>query len=228
MLYNLKLHDMKKFILVLAAGVFLAACGESKKTAEETQEVAAASTEAITYTVDPATSKVEWTGSKIADTKHNGTVSLSSGSLSFEGENLTAGNFVIDMNTISNGDLTEETGQSKLVGHLKGADFFMVDTFPTASFEISSVEKLEGSEAGTHTVKGNLTIKGQTHGITFPATIAQTEAGATAIASFEINRNEWGIVWGGTQEPNQGVIDFLKNNLVNDMITFNVSLVAGK
>ena len=104
----------------------------------------------------------------------------------------------------------------------------MVDTFPTASFEITSVEKLEGSTEGTHTVKGNLTIKGQTHGITFPANITQTETGATATASIEINRNEWGIVWGGTQEPNQGVIDFLKNNLVQDMISFNVSLVASK
>jgi len=219
---------MKKLILVLAAGVFLAACGESKKTAEETQEVASAGTEAVTYNVDPAASNVVWMGSKIADTKHSGTVGLTSGSLSFEGENLTAGNFVIDMNTISNSDLTEETGQSKLVGHLKSADFFMVDTFPTASFEITSVEKLEGSAEGTHTVKGNLTIKGQTHGITFPATIAQTETGASATATIEINRNEWGIVWGGTQEPNQGVIDFLKNNLVNDMISFNVSLVANK
>jgi len=219
---------MKKLILVLAAGVFLASCGESKKTAEETNEVANAGTEAITYTVDPSTSKVEWGGAKITDTKHAGTVALTSGSLSFEGENLTAGNFVIDMQTIDNADLTEEKGKSKLVGHLKSPDFFMVDTFPTASFEITSVEKLEGSADGTHTIKGNLTIKGQTHGITFPATIAQTEAGATALASFEINRNEWGIVWGGSQETNQGVLDKLKDNLVKDMITFNVNLVASK
>jgi len=104
----------------------------------------------------------------------------------------------------------------------------MRSTYPTASFEISSVEKLEGSAEGTHTVKGNLTIKGQTHGITFPATIAQTETGATATASIEINRNEWEIVWGGTQEPNKGVIEFLKNNSDQDMISFNVSLVASK
>lgn len=219
---------MKKLILVLAAGVFLAACGESKKTAEKTQEVANAGTEAVTYTVDPAASQVEWAGAKLADTKHNGTVQLTSGSLAFEGGNLTAGNFVIDMSTIADADLTEEMGQSKLVGHLKSADFFMVDSFPTAMFEITGVEKLEEGAEGTHMVKGNLTIKGQTHGISFPATISQTETGASASASFEINRNEWGIVWGGSQEPNQDIIDNLKNNLIQDMISFKVNLVAGK
>ena len=42
---------MKKLILMLAAGVFFTACGDSKKTAEETQEVAEVG-EAAVYNVD--------------------------------------------------------------------------------------------------------------------------------------------------------------------------------
>lgn len=219
---------MKKIILFLSAAAFFAACGDSKKTAEATQEVAQAGNEAVTYTVDPASSQVLWSGAKKLEGAHNGTVTLTEGTLSFEGENLTAGNFVIDMNTIVDQSITEDQGQSKLVGHLKSGDFFMVDSFPTAKFEITKVEKLEGSSEGTHTVSGNLTIKGQTHGITFPATVASTEQGVTANAKFEINRNEWGIVWGGSEETNQGVLDFLKENLLKDMIGFEVSLVATK
>ncbi|MDX5319956.1 MAG: YceI family protein [Bacteroidota bacterium] len=217
---------MKKIILLAAVAVFLAACGDSKKTAEATQDVANAGTEAITYTVDAASSTVKWSGAKKMDVKHHGTVQLTSGSLSFEGENLVAGNFTVDMNTIADEDLTEETGQSKLVGHLKSADFFMVESFPSAKFEITSVEKLENSAEGTHTIKGNLTIKDQTHGISFPATITKTDAGVNAVAKFDINRNEWGIVWGGSQETNQGVLDFLKDNLLQDMIGFEINLTA--
>ncbi|MBI1221091.1 MAG: hypothetical protein GC180_00680 [Bacteroidetes bacterium] len=217
---------MKKLILVLAAAAFLAACGESKKTAEATQEVAQAGTDAIVYSIDPAASKVLWAGAKKMDVQHHGTVQLNSGSLAFEGDQLKAGNFTIDMTSIANEDLTVDMGQTKLIGHLKSADFFMVDSFPTAHFEITRVEPLETEDGATHKIYGNLTIKDQTHGISFPAIINQTEAGTTAQAQFEINRNEWGIVWGGSQETNKGVVDFLKDNLLQDMIQFNVQLVA--
>lgn len=213
----------------MVAGVFLAACGESTKTAEENQEVATAGNESVSYTIDPATSTVVWTGAKLTETVHTGDVKISEGNLSFEGENLTAGNFTIDMTSITQQDRDpSETGPSKLVGHLKSGDFFLVDSFPNALFEITSTEKIEGSSEGTHTINGNLTIKGQTHGISFPAIIAFTETGATANATFEINRNDWGIIWGGSKETNRTIIDKLKNNLVKDMIAFKVALVANK
>lgn len=218
---------MKKLIYVLAAGVVFAACGDSKKTAEDKKEVAEVSQEAVTYTVDTEASSVKWEGAKITETVHSGTVKISDGSLSVKDGNVEAGNFTIDMTSISNEDLTEETGVSKLVGHLKSPDFFMVDTFPTAKFEISSVEKVEGDANGTHKVSGNLTIKDVTNGISFPATITVTDNGVEAIAKITINRNEWGIIWGGTK-TDQSVKDFLKNNLIKDEISFDVALKAGK
>lgn len=219
---------MKKLILVLAAGVFLAACGESKKTAEETKEVAQAPETAVTYTVNTENSKVNWVGEKKIQGKHSGTVKITEGTLSFEGDKLSAGSFVVDMTTISDEDLPEGKDKDNLHTHLKSADFFMVDSFPTASFEITQVEKLEASEEGTHKITGNLTVKGQTHGISFPATIEQSEEGVTASAHIEFNRNEWGIVWGGSQETNQQTLNFLKDNLLKDIIVLDVNLVAGK
>lgn len=212
---------------MLAAGVFFTACGDGKKTAEETQEVAEVG-EAAVYNVDKAASTVRWSGAKKMDTKHTGLVSISEGNLAFEGANLKAGSFTIDMNSITNEDLTEETGQSKLIGHLKSGDFFMVEQFPTAKFEITNVEALPDGSEGTHKISGNLTIKDQTHGISFPAVITNNESAVTATAKFEINRNEWGIVWGGSKESNQGVLDFLKDNLLKDEIGFEINLVANK
>lgn len=219
---------MKKVILVLAAGIFLAACGESKKTAEETKEVANAGSEAVTYAIDPAQSTVKWFGAKKISGEHTGTVQLTNGSLSFEGGNLTAGNFTIDMTTIKDLDLPEGEDKAKLEGHLKSADFFEVETYANTTFAITSVEKLEGSTEGTHKITGNLTIKGQTHGISFPATITATETGVNAAAKIAINRNEWGIVWGGTKETNKKTLDYLKDNLLKDEITFEVALVGTK
>lgn len=219
---------MKKLILVLAAGIFFAACGETKKTAEETQEVANAGTGAVTYAIDPAQSTIKWFGEKKISGKHNGTVQLLTGNLSFEGENLTAGNFTIDMTTIKDLDLPEGEDKTKLEGHLKSADFFEVETYATAAFNITSVEKLEGSTEGTHKITGNLTIKGQTHGVSFPATITASESGVGAAAKIVINRNEWGIVWGGTKESNKQTLDYLKDNLLKDEITFEVALVGTK
>jgi len=220
---------MKKLIYVAAVGVLFAACGgESKKTAEETKEVKEASVEAVTYTVNTEESSVKWHGEKVLKGQHNGTVQLSSGSFSFNGEELEAGNFTIDMNTIVDEDLKNDTLRSDLINHLKSGDFFLVDSFPTAKFEITEVKAAAEGSGATHTITGNLTIKGKTNGITFPATISQAEGKVSANATFEINRNEWGIVWGGSEETNQGVLDFLKDNLLKDMIKFEVNLQASK
>ncbi len=52
-----------------------------------------------------------------------------------------AGNFVVDMTSITNNDLKDEGYNQKLVGHLKSDDFFGVEKYPTAEFV--SDEKLE-------------------------------------------------------------------------------------
>lgn len=60
-----------------------------------------------------------------------------------------------------------------LVGHLKSADSFAVDSFPAATFVISSVKPIEQQNAieginVTRTVEGNLTLRGITRAVSFP------------------------------------------------------------
>lgn len=219
---------MKKLFFVFAAGVIFAACGDSKKTSGDAGEVASASDSAATYTVNVETSTVNWAGKKVVSGAHNGTVKISEGSLAFEGGQLKAGNFTIDMTSINDADLPAGEDKTKLEGHLKSADFFHVDSFPNAKFEITSVEPLADAAAGTHTINGNLTIKGITKGISFPATVKEENGAVTATAKIEINRNEWNVLWGGTKETNKGTLSFLKDNLLSDMISFEVSLNAAK
>ncbi|MFT5723695.1 MAG: polyisoprenoid-binding protein YceI [Bacteroidia bacterium] len=211
---------MKKTLLILSisAGVLFASCGDPKTaTTEEAGETAEATVESVTYTVDAAASAVNWTGSKILDGSHTGTIAITSGSISAKEGVIESGSFSIDMASFVLVGETEEESAVKLMGHLKSADFFMVDTFPTASFEITS--------GGAEMVKGNLTIKGITKEIEIPVTVTTTDAGVTASSKFAINRNDWGITWGNNSTNK---IDFLKDNFIKDEIEFDVNLVASK
>lgn len=215
----------KLFFAIIALFMMTSCGGGDKNTAQKAGEVASAGDNAIVYAIDTDASSLKWEGAKITNTAHHGTVKISEGSLSFDEGALVAGNFVIDLNTIVCEDLDEASGKLKLEGHLKSGDFFMVDKYPTAKFEITGAEAINKGNGATHRISGNLTIKDVTNGISFPAVVTVDQNGVTATARFEINRNDWGVVWGGSLTE-QGIKDFLQNNLIKDFIVFEVNLVA--
>jgi len=217
---------MKNLLSLFAAALLISSCNNSAKTSGEAGDVKNAAAGAASYTIDAAASSVRWEGAKITETVHYGLVSIAEGSLSVIDGTPDAGSFTIDMNSITNQDLADAEYNAKLIGHLKSADFFMTETFPTAKFEISSVAA--STEAGsTHTFTGNLTIKDVTKSVSFPANVQVTDNALTATATIIINRNEWGIVWGGSLTE-QGIKDYLQNNLIKDEISFQVNLKANK
>ena len=55
--------------------------------------------------------------------------------------------------------------KAKLEGHLKSGDFFEVEEFPTASYEITKVTENTAGDYNT-LLEGNLTIKGITKPVT--------------------------------------------------------------
>ena len=112
--------------------------------------------------------------------------------------------------------------------------FFEVDKHPVASFVITSVTPFSGSVKDTadprqesiskyrvpnptHTVSGNLTIKGITKNIEFPASIVAGDNAVNAIAKFNADRTQWNIVYPGKPD------DLIRND-----IHFGISLKAGK
>lgn len=218
---------MKKLFLILFAAGSLVACKDNKKTSEAAGNAASASDSAATYTVDAAASILAWSGSKVVSGSHNGTINISEGSLSVEAGNLTAGKFTIDMKTIKNLDMTDAAENAKLVGHLSSPDFFNVDSFATATFEITKVAALTGDAAGnTHTISGNLTLKGNSREITFPAKVAMADGVLTATAKTEINRLEWNVMWGNEKDTKARAM--LKENFLSNMIGLDINLTAKK
>jgi polyisoprenoid-binding protein YceI len=216
---------MKKVVFlsaILAASV-LVSCGGSEATKTEASgEAAQATADAVTYKLDSAASKVEWFASKITG-KHNGTIPLKGGELKAEGAKLTAGAFSIDVKSLKVVDITDAKSNGDLTGHLNSPDFFNTAEHPEAKFEIISVEAIENAAAGAanYNVKGNLTIKGITKAVTFPATIAMDATQLTANAEFDIDRTEWDIKFGsGKFFPN------LKDKAINDNFKIKLALVA--
>ncbi len=155
-------------------------------------------------------SKVVWKGYKVTGS-HEGTIAIQSGALSFDADKLVGGEFVIDMTTINSTDLEGEY-KGKLDGHLKSADFFGVEKHPTAKLVFT---KVEASGKNAYNVTGDLTIKEQTHPITFVISIY----GNKATASLKIDRTKYDIKYGSAS-----FIDGLKDKAIYDEFDLVVDL----
>ena len=142
-------------------------------------------------------SNVEWWGYKLAKTEassHNGVVNLKSGDVIMKGNNIVGGTFSLDMNSINATDLTGEY-QTKLNNHLKNGDFFETDKFPQATYKITSVKK-SNNKAFPYLVNGDLTAKGKTNPVSFPAKISLKNGVLNMVSDkFSFDRQKFGIAY---------------------------------
>jgi polyisoprenoid-binding protein YceI len=199
---------MKKKILLFALSIV--AIGYSAIAGNEGKS---------TMSVNSEESKVVWLGKKVTG-EHSGEIKMAFGDLQFDGDMLTGGSFEIDMNSISNTDVENEEYKQKLVGHLKSDDFFGVKEYPKASFVITDVEH---KKAGKYLVKGDITIKGITKSIEFPAQVTMLDSKATATASVTIDRSEFNVKYGSGS-----FFDGLGDKMIYDDFTLDITLVANK
>ncbi|MCB4809147.1 YceI family protein [Tamlana sp. 62-3] len=217
---------MKKNLLsILCVSVLtlsLFSCKEKAKeaTTSEAETVAVVEAEATKYTVNTEASSIAWKGFKPTD-EHFGTIGLKSGSISTTDGTITAGSFVIDMGSIVVLDIpADEKGNAKLVSHLSNDDFFDVEKFPTATFEITGVTESEGKTL----LSGNLTLKEATNNVTFPVSTT-TEGDTITLESetFTIDRTKWNVRYGS-----KSLFDNLGDKFINDDIELKVTLKATK
>jgi polyisoprenoid-binding protein YceI len=146
----------------------------------------------ITYTVDASKSTFKWTGKKVTG-QHWGYIKFSNGTITTDGTNLTGGSFTVDMNSIDCQDIPADKGADKLVGHLKADDFFGTAAFPTSNLVIKSATSKGG---GQFDITADLTIKGITSEIMFPAAVTMDGKALTAKAAFKVDRTKFGIKYG--------------------------------
>ncbi len=186
------------FFLGSLAG--LTACGDVGDAPQATVEnVAPSADAAASFTgtplpIDTTQSKIEWRAAKVTRA-HDGGFRTFEGTVYRDGDALTGVDLTIDAASIW-------SDTDRLTGHLKSADFFDVEQFPTATFRADSFEPItvadstEWAEA-THRISGVLTMHGQSQRITFPAKVTVTDDAVTADADFLIERGRWNITYPG-------------------------------
>jgi polyisoprenoid-binding protein YceI len=162
--------------------------------------------------VNKSASSVAWLAKKVTG-EHNGTVGISAGALNVDGNKLIGGNFTIDLKSIKDLDITDPGYNQKFIGHITSGDFFEVEKFPTATFVITKV-------AGNQ-VTGNLTVKGITKSITFPAEIAVKGGKVSAKANITIDRTDFNIRYGSKK-----FFESIGDKAIYDDFALTVSLVS--
>jgi polyisoprenoid-binding protein YceI len=215
---------MKRKLFSLGVTLFITAmvvvaCKKEKPLVSENNEVSTTK-EGNPFIVDTLNSKIEWKGYKIfksENTGHFGTLKFESGDVTVKDSKLESGKFVADMNSLTSEDLKSDAAQlEKLNGHLKSGDFFEVEKFPTASYEITKVTPSAGGDYNT-LLDGNLTVKGISKPVQFKANVSIKE-GEVSIATEpkDIQREEFGVKFKAPAE----------NGVIKDEITLQISIKA--
>ena len=186
---------MKTIYLTLATAIpfiFVACENPADKTtdakvSDAVDKAATAAQAGTKYSFTPA-SQVNFVGSKVTGSHHGGFKAFT-GYFTIK-DGAPVGNdhkVIIDMKSTFADD-------EKLQGHLKSPDFFDVEKFPQATFDVTGFKK---DSASSYTVSGNFTLHGMTKNISFPATVSMSGDSVKIDAKFDINRKDFGIVYPG-------------------------------
>ncbi len=136
------------------------------------------------FKVNSEKSKFSWTGyASIGNYAPTGTIQLSSGSLNFDGKNISKAIFEFDMKTIAHEN-------KDLQNHLRNEDFFDVEKYSKAMFIL---EKIIDNQA-----TGLLKIRDIQKKISFPITIKKSEKDISIQAIITVNRTDFGIKYNST------------------------------
>ncbi len=162
--------------------------GSDAADAADAEGAAVAEVEGTAVALEPGNTLIQFVGTHTDPEKpdpRTGTFEDFSGEATVDDGKLMSVN--VDIQTAS---LTTEI--EKLTGHLKSGDFFNVNEHPTAKFESTSI--VDNGD-GTVTITGDLTLLGQTHEISFPATVDASD-GLQLDAAFSIDRTQFGMDYG--------------------------------
>lgn len=196
-----------------------------KETAENNQPKQTEQiSDATIYNLDKEQSNIDWRGYKIfksQNTSHFGTMNFSEGEIGVKNGAIVSGKFVADTKSLTNIDLADDKEASeKLNQHLKSVDFFDVEKYPTAVFELTKVTPTEQGDYNS-TLEGNLTIKGQTKQVSFNANInvkVTDEQITISTEPTDINRQDFNVNF---QSP-------VENGILKNEITLQISVKAKK
>jgi polyisoprenoid-binding protein YceI len=172
-------------------------------------------TAATTWNIDPVHSHAEFKVRHMMISNVKGQFKGITGTLKRDGSDLTksGAEISIDAATINTGDAQRDA-------HLKSADFFEVEKFPTLTFKSNRISK---NKDGVLTVAGELGIRGVTRNVVLevegPSAEMKDPWGNTRIglsATTRVNRKDFGLTWNAALETG-GI-------LVGDDVNINLDI----
>ena len=177
-----------------------------------------------------------WSGGlKFGPKTHNGKLRLLNGNINLNEQNIS-GDVTINMLSLTNSELAG-TSSERLVGHLRSADFFDVEKYPTAKLSINSSKIIEKLNDGKYKmlISGDMTIKSKTNPISFEAIIDLNSEIKTAEGTLFFNRNDFDIQYRSEMHLSnpksfwnklQTTRDTAKDKVINEEIEIQFDVVS--
>lgn len=172
-------------------------------------------TRTTVWTIDPAHSVVEFSVKHLKIATIKGRFSDFTGRITVDHENIQDSSVDVEIGAVS-----IDTRDEKRDAHLRSADFFDVEVFPTLTFKSSRVVR-DGDDL---VITGDLTMHGVTQHVMLDAEFNGQAADPTGqriigySAKTELNRKDFGLNWNTTVETG-GV-------LVGEEVRINIEIQA--
>lgn len=167
--------------------------------------VAAAASSAAELKIVPASTKIEFLGTKKGGS-HTGGFKDVSGKVAVNGDEIAGVTVEIATDSIHSDD-------AKLTQHLKAPDFFDVRNHPKASFTSTKIAASKGA-AATHEITGDLTLHGVKKSITVPVKVSKSADGVLIEGKFNLPREDFNMKYG--------------KGMINNDVQVTLSIKAGK
>ena len=164
-------------------------------------------TAATVVPIDPARSSLGAIGAKISSQEPID-IRVFDGRVGLDAERVTGVAFAAEVASL-------ESSKERLTEHLKKEDFLWVEKYPHATFVSTEVTDGSTTAGYTHTITGNLTIRGKTKQVSFPANIQVSPGEVTAKSEFVVNRQDFDVRYPGKPD-----------DLVQDNVVLKIAFVA--
>jgi polyisoprenoid-binding protein YceI len=133
------------------------------------------------YPIDNKTSVLKWTGhAEVGTYSPSGTLSVREGKVLIKDHNFAGADLLVDMNS-----MTQDNAD--LLHHLKSADFFDVEHYPTCAIKIDRIDN--------GTVFGTITIRAKTTPFQAPVAVTQNKDRFLISGKITLDRTRYGIVY---------------------------------
>ena len=213
---------MKKFLLPALFAV--AVLGAAPVASAQKMNSAKMATNAPGYKLQPQLSTLGWEGKAVTH-GHNGSMNFSEGEVLVKGNAVVGGTVIVDMKSMKALDIKDAESQGKFVGHMSSDDFFGAEKYPTSTFKIVSVTPIKkaAKDADNATIAGDMTIKGVTQRLSFPAKVGVENGVAAASGKVTIDRTKFGLKYGS-----KSFFDSLGDKAIYDNFDLSFNVIAKK